>query len=696
MRKIFLIISGALLLQNGMAQKIDRTQPPKPGPAPTIKIGNPVKYQLSNGITVLVVENHKLPKVTASYSIDAGPITEGAKTGSLDLMGQMLGEGTKVRSKAAFDEAVDRMGANVNLSANGGSASSLTRYFDSAFMLMAEALQKPAFKKESFDKLKSQYITGLKSNEKSVTAVASRVTSALMFGTEHPSGEFATEESITSLSLNDVEQAYKKYVSPSRGYLTFVGDITPVKAKALAEKAFAGWKGAPVSLEKLAVVSNPEKTVVNLVDMPNAVQSEIRITNLVSIPMSSPDYFPVLLANYLLGGGADSKLFLNLREKHGFTYGAYSSVGSGRFQAAFVASAAVRNAKTDSAVGEVLKEINTMHTEKVSEQELKNAKALYNGSFALGLENPARVATFASNILINDLPADFYRTYLQKVNAVTTDDIQRVAKKYFNFNNSRVIVVGKASDVAEGLKNLHYPVETFDRYARPVKEMSQSNDNTTTAKVDAQKIISDYLSAIGGVEALKNVKSITMTFGMEMQGMNLEVAQKKLFPNKELTIVTMMGNVVNKTVFDGSAGYMEQMGQKKPMTDDELKDKKSQASLFDQLDYNSPGYKLLVQGTEKVNGKDAYKIQVTTPSGKNQTEYYDVDSKLLVKMEKTQEANNMTVMNTVEFSDYKKEGTILFPHSQKVSVSAGGQQQEFEMKMSKVQINEGVTAEEFK
>ena len=160
MRKLILILTIALLFQNSFAQ-IDRTKPPKAGPAPIIKISDPVITKLPNGITVLVVENHKLPRVTASYSIDAGPVTEGKKAGLLDITGAMLEEGTTVRSKAAFDEAVDRMGATVNLSSNGGNVGALTRYFDSAFFLMAEALKKPSFKQESFDKLKSQTITGL-------------------------------------------------------------------------------------------------------------------------------------------------------------------------------------------------------------------------------------------------------------------------------------------------------------------------------------------------------------------------------------------------------------------------------------------------------------------------------------------------------------------------------------------------------
>lgn len=469
MKKIFLFASiVAICTQAALAQKLDRSIKPKPGPAPIITLADPVIFKLANGITVLVVENHKLPKVAASYSIDAGPITEGAKAGTIGLLSGMLNEGTHTKTKIQFDEAVDQMGAAVGASAGGGQASALTRYFPDAFLLMADALRNPSFPAGSFEKLKSQAITGLKSNERSAKAISARVVNALSYGLNHPYGEFETEQSINSITLDDVKAAYKKYVSPSRGYLTFVGDIKPEAAKALAIKAFGDWKGTVLTFPTLTKVDNPVKTEVDVVDVPEAAQSEITVSNLISLPLSSPDYHAVLLANEILGGGADAKLFRNLREKHGFTYGAYSKTGSGRLQSSFSASASVRNEKADSAVVEFLNEINVMRTEKVSPEVLQNAKNLYNGSFALGLENPGRSAGFASSILLNNLPKDFYRSYLQKINAVTADDILRVSKKYFNHDNTRVVIVGKTAQFLPGLRKAGFPVKQFDNYARPV------------------------------------------------------------------------------------------------------------------------------------------------------------------------------------------------------------------------------------
>lgn len=469
MKKIYILLVAVFFAHAVSAQKLDRSKLPKPGPAPAITFSDPVTFTLPNGITVLVVENHKLPKVSASFRIDAGPKSEGAKAGVASLMGSMLREGTQSKTKAQFDQAVDQMGASVDVGASGGSASALSRYFEPAFMLMADALLNPAFPQSSFEKLKGQMLVNIQSNERNVRSISGRVVKALVYGSSHPMGEFATVQSLNSISLDDIEAAYRSYITPSRGYLTFVGDIKPEAAKVLAMKALGDWKGVALKLPVVMKVNNPVKTEINVVDLPFAVQSEITVTNLIDLPMSSPDYHAVLLANQILGGGADSKLFRNLREERGFTYGAYSSAGSGRFQPTFTATAAVRNEKVDSAVVEFLNEIKVIRTEKVDEHILQDAKNQYNGTFALGLENPSRTAGFASNILLNNLPKDFYRTYLQKINAVSVDDILRVSRKYFGYDNTRIIVVGKKDAFMDGLSKLGYPMKQYDSMCMPVK-----------------------------------------------------------------------------------------------------------------------------------------------------------------------------------------------------------------------------------
>jgi len=454
----------------GNAQvQVNRAIQPKPGPAPIIHLDEPVVFKLSNGITVLVTEDHRVSKISARLFIDTGPITEGQKAGLNDFMGEMLGEGTKHFSKAQFDEQVDEIGANVYLYGTGAGTTSLSRYFTKAFNLMCEALLHPAFTHPAFEKVKSRTLTSLKSNEDNINSISTRVANALVYGRAHPAGEFVTTATINNISLPDIDQDYNRYIIPSRAYLTIVGDIDLKSAKSLVDKCLGKWHGKQLKLPLVRKVSNPTVTEIDFIDMPDAAQSEITLINLVDIPMGDLDYFPSILANKILGGGAEARLFLNLREKHGFTYGAYSGIGSGRFQSDFNASASVRSEKTDSAIVEIINEIKRMQSQRVPESELNKAKAQFNGDFAIGLESPGRTSGFATIVMTNNLDKSFYKTYLQKVSSVSADDIVKVAKKYFNYSNCHIIVVGNGALVLSKLKLLGYPIKRYDYYANLIQ-----------------------------------------------------------------------------------------------------------------------------------------------------------------------------------------------------------------------------------
>jgi predicted Zn-dependent peptidase len=686
---------GTALAINVSAQ-IDRSKPPKPGAAPVITIKDPVIFNLPNGMTVLVVENHKLPKVTASLTIDRGPVLEGKKAGVMDLMGQMLSEGTTKTPKAKFDESIDLLGADVGLNSGGGFTSALTRYFDKAFMLMAEAIQQPAFPQESFDKLRTQAITGLKSGERSAATISGRVVSALSYGKNTAMGEFETEESIKGLSLDDIKEAYKNYISPSRSYLTFVGDITPETAKALAIKAFGNWKGKKLTLPAIPNAPNVQGTEINFIDLPSAVQGEIKVTNLVNNPMSNPDYHTLLVANQILGGGSESKLFMNLREKHGFTYGSYSNIGSGRFQSQFSSSAQVRSEKADSAIAEMITEIDNMRNGKITDEELAIAKAKYNGKFALDMEDPAKTAQYASNILINNLPKDYYRTFLQKINNVTVGDIQRASKKYFDKDNSRIVIVGNGSKILPNLTRLGYPIKKYDKYANPVEEKEKDANlkelEKNTEAVSAFSIVEGYLKAIGGKEEAKKVNTIKNTMSMEMMGRKIDGLDIRMAPNKHYTEMKMGEMKVFQALFDGTKGFEAQMGQKREMDEQSIKEAQDDKALIPQLYYITNDYKTLYLGIDKIGDESAYKLKITKPSGKVSVEYYSTKTGLLLREESTKTEGGAEETTIVDYSNYKKAGNLLFPHT--ITQSAGGQELVFNV--TEVKVNEGVTEADFK
>ncbi|KKO04985.1 hypothetical protein LCGC14_0082970 [marine sediment metagenome] len=414
MKTIYTLLLTLFSLIAVQAQ-VDRTIMPKPGPAPEINLGEPQSFSLNNGLKVLVVENHKLPRVSIQLSIDNPPILEGDKAGVASLTGSLLGQGSKNITKEAFNEEIDFLGARLYFSSQRAYAQSLSKYFPRMMELMADAAINPNFTQVEFDKEKDKLITGLKSEEKVVSAISSRVQKALAYGKNHPYGEFTTEETINNVTLSDVEEYYREYFVPANAYLIVIGDVNFEEVKTLTDTYFTSWTKAVPPSFSYSQPKNVPNTQINLVDMPNAVQSEITVQNIVNLKMKDGDFIAALLANQILGGGSDSRLNLNLRENKGYTYGAYSSLGNDKYgPSRFAASVEVRNTVTDSAVVEILKELELIITQPVTEDELKTTKALYAGSFIMALEEPETIARYALNIETEDLPKDFYKTFLEK------------------------------------------------------------------------------------------------------------------------------------------------------------------------------------------------------------------------------------------------------------------------------------------
>lgn len=669
------------LMSVGAQAQLDRSQRPKPGPAPKITIEVPGEFELKNGLKVLVVENHKLPRVSYSLTIDNKPIREGDKAGIKSLLGSMLGNGTTSISKDEFNEEIDFLGASLNFGSQGAFASSLSKYSDRILELMAQAAINPLLTQEEFDKEKEKLIEGLKTQEKSVAAVSGRVGSALSYGVNHPSGEFTTEETVNNVAFGDLVAFYEKHFNPNNAYLVVVGDVELSKIKKQIKKHFSDWeKSVDVSASVPEVSANAQYTQINFVDMPNAVQSDIRVTNNVDLKMNDPDYHSALITNYILGGGSDGYLYNNLRETHGYTYGSYSSIGTNRYGASrFSATAQVRNEVTDSSVVELLKEIKRIRTEPVAAKDLKKAKAKYVGNFVMNLESPQTIANYALNIKLNDLPKDFYTKYLENINAVSSEDVTRVANKYFQTDNARIVVVGKGSDVLENLEKTGIPIKYYDKYANSTEKPNY--EIPLPPDMDASKVLSAYIDAIGGKEKLDQVNSVYITAEAELQpGVMMNLEMKKTVKNQSFQQITVMGQS-QKQVLDGNAGYSFAQGQRKDMTEDEIKEAQIESSPFPEVNYLNGGVTL--EKIEKVDGQNAYKINV----GDDTAIYYSVDTGLKIMEVKTTEAG----ASTTYYSDYKEVAGVQFPF--KVGRTFGPRK--FDFLVKEVKVNEGVSDVDF-
>lgn len=664
-----------MLISFSISAQLDRSIQPVGGPTPKIKLDKPKEFKLKNGIKVLVVENHKLPRVSYSLRIDGTPILEGEKAGVLSILGEMLGNGTTSIEKDVFNEEIDYLGANVSIGFRSSFASSLTKHNDRILELMADAIINPLLTVEEFDKTKEQLIESLKADEKSIDAIGSRVGNALSYGKDHVYGEFITEETLNKISYEDVIDFHKKYTYPNSAYIVVIGDVNYKEVKKSITEKFSVWKKAKKVENDFPVLTpNVGLTEVNFIDLPSATQSSIGVTNNVELKMNDEDYFTALITNNILGGGGEGYLFKNLREDKGYTYGAYSSLGSSRYGVArFSAGAKVRNMVTDSAVTEIVNEIVRIRTELVDAELLKNAKAKYVGNFIMRLERPQTIANYALNIKLNDLPEDFYETYLEKINAVTAEDVKRVANKYFKIANTRIIVVGKGSDVVENLEKVGFPINYFDKYANAVAK--PVFNKAIPEGMTALDVVDNYIKAIGGKDMLLNVNTLVSNMDVTLPGAPFKpmAISKQMMPNK--ISFEMKANMGGQTMslmkrnFSGEKGYMEQQGQKMQMSEEEIIEAKNVEGIFDELYYNEDQTELL--SINSIDGEDVYKVKVVK-NEKTSYRYYAVESGYLMSIEEEDENKNIS---STKYGDYRSVNGIMMPYF--MQVNAGGQNLEF-------------------
>lgn len=664
MKKTFSIL--LCLLTFTVFAQIDRSQQPQPGPAPVIQLGEPERFSLNNGLTVLIVENNKLPRAAVSLSLDNSPIAEGELAGVSAMTAALLGKGSATIDKDSFNEEVDFMGATINFGSQSASASSLSRYFGRVLELMADAALHPNFTQEEFDKEKDILLDGIKSGEKSVTTAARRVENLLAYGKDHPYGEYVSKESVERVKLADVDAFYKRYFLPNNAYLVIVGDVDAGDLKKQVKKLFGKWKKKNLSTDPIPDVTNVSTTQIDFVNMPNAVQTEVTVQNTVSLRKKDADYFPLLIANGILGGGGEARLFLNLREDKGYTYGSYSSMGNNKYTASrFRASASVRNAVVDSAVVELLYEIDRMKKEVVSDEELNRAKAKYVGSFVRAVEQPSTVAAYALEIETEGLPDDFYTTYLESVNNVTKEDIQRVAQKYFLVDQARIVVTGKASEVLDNLEKVQFnesdiSVSYYDKYGNVIDRPASFE---LPDGVSAQSILADYIDAIGGQDAINAIRSLEVSYNANFMGNELEAISINT-AEEQKQIVKMGGNVLATVIVNASGAKVEQMGNSMDLPPEMAADMQAVIGIIPELKMME-NESITVSGVEEIDGQSAYALEMKGQSTTTTT-YYAVESGLKLKQTTVTEMMGQTQTQDSNYNDYKRFGSLLIPSSTSV------------------------------
>ena len=695
MKKITLSIITIALVSAASGQTLDRSMKPKPGPAPEIKLGKTESFTLPNGMQVFVVENHKLPTIECNIELAIRPELQGDMAGYREMMPELLLSGTATRSKDKLNEEIDNMGASINVSDEGMSGSGLKKYTEKIFDLMADIAMNTTISQDELEKAKKKTLSGLETQKNDPDAMVRNVSAIVNFGPNHPNGEIPTDETVKKITLDRCNHYYKTYYRPNVAYMAIVGDVTLAEIKPLVEKYFGNWQKAdvPVATYSIPTLSATKLTKVAFAPRTAAVQSVVSVTYPVNLKPGDADVIKARVANVVLGGGSQGRLFLDLREKHAWTYGAYSSLREDELGGTFSATVKCRNIVSDSSVGALLDEMRTMQTEKVTDTALQNSITYLSGNFAIGLEDPRRVAQNAINIERYHMPKDFYQNYLKNLAAVTSDDVIEMSKKYITPDHANIVVAGSKEEVANKLARFSADGK-IDYYDYSGKTIVATESKAAPAGLTADAVYNKYLAAIGGEKAINSLKDIKIISNSTIQGTPLVITETKKAPSmwKQTIDVSMNGQKMTyqKQVYNGTKGFQEAQGKKADITGDDLDELIQGADMAADLHTEKYGIKRALKGMENVNGSDAYVLDIINGKGKKSIEYYDATSGLLLK-KISGEGEKQQIS---EYSDYREvPGTNGYKVPYKISETAGGQT--FAATVETVEVNKGIADSEF-
>src|SRR6266850_395378 len=445
-----------------------------------VKLPKPVEAKLQNGLTVLILEDHRTPSVFVRLHIGgAGAVFEPpSMTGLADVTAQMLREGTKSRTSLQIAEEIDRLGATLGAAGSFGSsqvvfsASGLSDNFDSWFALAVDVLLNPSFPQEELEKLKQRQRAQLRQQRSAANFLVNERFNRAVYG-DHPAATVSpTVESLDALTQEALMKWYRERYAPQNALLAIAGDIRAQELIPRLEKWFAGWQRNDV---KRTWPPNPIAATsrkVYLVHRPNSVQTTVALGN-IAIERRSPDYIPMVVMNHILGGGVSGRLFLNLREEKGYTYGVYSDFSALRYPGPWRAGGNMRTEVTAGALVEFFKEIGRIRDQTVPPAELEDSKRAIAARFALSLEQPTAILGLAASRVQYRLPEDYWDTYPAKIMAVTAEDVQRVARKYLDPDTMQLVAVGDGLKIQSALEP-YGPVEVYDSGGKLTSSLNSS------------------------------------------------------------------------------------------------------------------------------------------------------------------------------------------------------------------------------
>jgi zinc protease len=444
---------------------------PQPRPAKKISFPKYITTDLTNGLRVFIIEHHEQPIVSLRFLVKSGSAQDGDLPGLASLAGELLTKGTTNQSALQIAGEIDYVGGQLvsgsDWDATYANAAVLKKHLDLGLSLLADVTLNPIFLEGEIERAREQRLTTLIQRKDDAGYLAeAKLNSAIFDGHQYAKPQIGTERSVKAVTRADFLEFHKRYFAPSNTILAVVGDISFSEVMPRIEKLFGSWQRHPLPVELIQSPKDLEKMSVHVVDKPEAVQSAIRVGH-VGIARKSDDFIPVVVLNTLLGGYFNSRININLREGKGYTYGAHTTFDVRKFQGPFIASADVRNPVTDSAISEILFELQRIREDLVKAEELDMVKKFLVGSFPLQIETPNQIASKVIDLELYDLPRDFYDTFNDQVETITAQDLLRVAQKYLHPDRAAIAVSGNSKEIASKLQKFG-PVDVMDADGRPI------------------------------------------------------------------------------------------------------------------------------------------------------------------------------------------------------------------------------------
>lgn len=669
MKSLYLLM--ALILTNSVFAQLDRSQRPAPAAAQKINIPASQVFTTANGITVILSENHKIPKVSIELSLGNTPRLEGSKAGLADFTGSLLMSGTTTRSKDQLDREIDFIGANLSAGSSSMYLSCLTKHLSKGLDLMIDVLYNANFPESEIERIRKQNLSGLQSTKADAGEMASNATRAVNFP-NHPLGEIMTEATLQTISREDMLAYYKSTFTPKGSYLVVVGDISRAETEALVQTYFATWQGGPAYQAELGKGQFDKGNRVIFVKKPGAVQSVVYVTFPIDLRAGHKDQLALNVLNGILGGGGfGTRLMQNLREDKAFTYGCYSSLNITENGSWMSAGGNFKNAVTDSAITEILKEFAGIIEAQVRDEELSLTKNNMAGGFARSLERPQTIARFALNTIKQKLAPDYYQNYLQQLEAITKEDVLRVAQQYFTAKNCHIIVVGNEEILSKLLPfDSDGKIEKLDAFGAAIKE-------TRTADISADELIDNYAMALTGtsskkaaIKKVKAIKSYVRVSEISSAQIPFALSSTDYFwdGSKEASKMEMPGMVLQKSYFDGNSGYTFSMqGGREDLKAEEISAKQKASGLIPELNYKSKGMNYEIKGIENIDGEDCY-VLYTTDGESESFDYFSSTSFMKLRTTNLRKMEDELIETTTTYSDYKDINGFKFGHTFSLSV----------------------------